>query len=65
MAVGGNWFLGWVVDDVVVKLSIGLVVGLVLGRLIAWLTFGRNLAHASPARVRAWWRSGSPSRSTG
>jgi sodium/hydrogen antiporter len=45
MAVGGNWFLGWVVDDLVVKLSIGLVVGLVLGRLIAWMTFGRNLQH--------------------
>jgi sodium/hydrogen antiporter len=42
MAAGGNWFLGWVVDDVVLKLSVGLVVGLVLGRVIAWLTFGRN-----------------------
>jgi NhaP-type Na+/H+ or K+/H+ antiporter len=42
MAVGGNWFLGWVVDDVVVKLSIGLLVGLVLGRFIGWLTFGRR-----------------------
>jgi NhaP-type Na+/H+ or K+/H+ antiporter len=42
MAVGGNWFLGWVVDDVIVKLSIGLVAGIVLGRLIGWLTFGRD-----------------------
>ena len=49
MAVGGNWFLGWVVDDVVVKLSIGLVVGVVLGRLIAWLTFGRD-SHDTLAR---------------
>jgi sodium/hydrogen antiporter len=45
MAVGGNWFLGWVVDDVVIKLSIGLVVGVVLGRFIAWLTFGRFSHH--------------------
>jgi sodium/hydrogen antiporter len=42
MAVGGDWFLGWVVDDVVVKLTIGLVAGIVLGRLIAWLTFRRR-----------------------
>ncbi len=40
MAAGGSWFLGWVVDDVVVKLSIGLIVGIVLGRVIARLTFG-------------------------
>jgi sodium/hydrogen antiporter len=46
IAVGGNWFLGWVLDDVVVKLSIGLVSGLVLGRLIGWLTFGRRSRYA-------------------
>ena len=45
MAVGGNWFLGWVLDDVILKLTIGLVVGVVLGRLIAWLTFGRRLRY--------------------
>jgi NhaP-type Na+/H+ or K+/H+ antiporter len=42
MAVGGNWFLGWVLEDVVLKLGVGLVAGLVLGRVVAWLTFGRN-----------------------
>jgi sodium/hydrogen antiporter len=46
IAVGGNWFLGWFLDDVVVKLSIGLVSGLVLGRLIGWLTFGRRSRYA-------------------
>ena len=39
MAVGGNWFAGWLVDDVIIKLTIGLVAGVVLGRVIAWLTF--------------------------
>ena len=42
MAVGGNWFAGWLVDDVVVKLSVGLVAGIVFGRVIAWLTFRRT-----------------------
>jgi sodium/hydrogen antiporter len=46
IAVGGNWFLGWFLDDVVLKLSIGLVSGLVLGRLIGWLTFGRRSRYA-------------------
>jgi NhaP-type Na+/H+ or K+/H+ antiporter len=49
IAVGGDWFAGWIVDDVVVKLSVGLAVGLVLGKVIARLTFRRNttLAFAS------------------
>ena len=42
MAVGGNWFMGWLVDDVVVKLTIGLVAGIVFGRVVAWLTFRRS-----------------------
>lgn len=42
MAVGGNWFVGWVVDDVVTKLAIGLVAGVVLGRIVGWLTFVRG-----------------------
>lgn len=46
MAVGGNWFVGWVVDDVVIKLSIGLVAGYVLGRGIARLTFRRGTSMA-------------------
>lgn len=40
MAAGGAWFAGWVVDDVLIKLTVGLVCGLVLGRLIAYLAFG-------------------------
>jgi len=46
VAVGGNWFVGWLVDDVIVKLSIGLVVGYVLGRVIGRFTFRRNSALA-------------------
>jgi sodium/hydrogen antiporter len=46
IAVGGNWFLGWLLEDVVIKLSVGLVSGLVLGRLIASLTFGRQSRYA-------------------
>ena len=42
IAVGGNWFVGWIIDDVVIKLSVGLVVGYLLGRVIARLTFRRN-----------------------
>lgn len=42
IAVGGNWFVGWIVYDVVVKLSVGLVAGYLLGRVIARLTFRRN-----------------------
>lgn len=40
LAAGGSWFVGWVVDDVIVKLSIGVVVGYVLGRVIGWAAFG-------------------------
>jgi sodium/hydrogen antiporter len=39
LAAGGSWLLGWVVEDVVVKLTVGLVAGWVLGRGIAWLAF--------------------------
>ncbi len=42
IAVGGNWFVGWLVDDVIVKLTIGLVAGVVFGRIVAWLTFRRS-----------------------
>lgn len=42
MAVGGNWFAGWLFDDVILKLTIGLVAGVVLGRVIARLTFARD-----------------------
>lgn len=40
LAAGGSWALGWVIDDVLVKLTMGLVVGLVLGRFVAYLAFG-------------------------
>jgi NhaP-type Na+/H+ or K+/H+ antiporter len=46
MAVGGNWFLGWAVEDVVVKLSVGLLSGVLLGRVVGRLTFGRNSQYA-------------------
>lgn len=39
-AGGGSWLLGWVVEDVVVKLTVGLVAGFVLGRTITYLVFG-------------------------
>ncbi|MCB1015982.1 MAG: cation:proton antiporter [Acidimicrobiales bacterium] len=39
VAAGGSWFAGWVVDDVVVRLTVGLVVGWALGRGIAYLAF--------------------------
>ncbi len=42
LAVGGNWFVGWFLQDVVLKLTVGLVAGLVLGRAIGWLSFGRQ-----------------------
>ena len=44
--MGGNWFVGWIVYDVGVKLSVGLISGYVLGRLIARLTFRRNASVA-------------------
>ncbi len=40
LAAGGAWFGGWLLDDVVLKLTIGLVSGLVLGRLVGYLAFG-------------------------
>lgn len=40
MAAGGSWFVGWVVEDVVVRLGVGLVTGVVLGWIIAYLSFG-------------------------
>jgi len=46
VTVGCDWFVGCVVDDVIVKLSIGLVVGCVLGRVIGRFTFRRNTALA-------------------
>lgn len=39
MAAGGSWLLGWVVEDVVVKLSVGVLAGWLLGRLVAHLAF--------------------------
>ena len=42
LAVGGNWFVGWFLEDVVLKLTVGLVCGLVLGRAVGWLSFGRQ-----------------------
>lgn len=41
MLAGGAWFGGWLLDDVVVKLSVGLVAGWVCGRIFAWLIFDR------------------------
>ncbi len=46
IAAGGGWFVGWLVDDVVAKLTIGTVVGLVLGRLIGWAMFTWRSRHA-------------------
>ncbi|MGK2947122.1 MAG: cation:proton antiporter [Acidimicrobiales bacterium] len=50
VAVGGSWFGGWVLDDVVLKLVIGLVVGIVGGRALSWITF-RAPASTSLARA--------------
>ena len=46
MAGGGSWLLGWVLEDVVVKLTVGLVAGFVLGRVVSYMTF------SLPARWR-------------
>ncbi|NNE12874.1 MAG: sodium:proton antiporter [Ilumatobacter sp.] len=51
LSAGGSWFLGWVVDDVVVKLAVGTVAGLLLGRLIGWAIFTRRSRFAL-ARTR-------------
>jgi NhaP-type Na+/H+ or K+/H+ antiporter len=39
LAIGGSWFGGWVLDDVLVKLAVGLLVGVVGGRCLAWVAF--------------------------
>ncbi|MEQ8440282.1 MAG: cation:proton antiporter [Ilumatobacter fluminis] len=39
IAAGGSWFVPWLLDDVLLKLSVGVVVGLVLGRLIGAAAF--------------------------
>jgi NhaP-type Na+/H+ or K+/H+ antiporter len=41
MLAGGAWFGGWLLDDVVVKLTVGLVAGWLCGRAFAWLIFRR------------------------
>lgn len=41
MLAGGAWFGGWLLDDVVVKLSVGTLAGWLCGRLFAWLIFVR------------------------
>ena len=51
IAAGGSWFVGWMVDDVVVKLTVGVVAGLVFGRLIGWAMFTRRSKYAL-ARTR-------------
>ncbi|MET0727360.1 MAG: cation:proton antiporter [Acidimicrobiales bacterium] len=45
-AAGGSWTLGWVVEDVVVKLAVGLLVGLLGGRALAWVAFRSSPATA-------------------
>lgn len=39
LLAGGAWFGGWLLDDVLIKLTSGLVVGIIAGRLLGWLTF--------------------------
>lgn len=41
MLAGGAWVGGWLLDDVLIKLSVGLVAGWVCGRLFAWLIFDK------------------------
>ncbi|MCO8126299.1 cation:proton antiporter [Acidimicrobiia bacterium EGI L10123] len=41
MLAGGAWFGGWLLDDVVVKLSVGTLAGWLCGRFFAWLIFVR------------------------
>jgi sodium/hydrogen antiporter len=38
---GGAWFGGWLLDDVIVKLSVGLAAGWICGRVFAWLIFDK------------------------
>lgn len=55
IAIGGSWFGGWLLDDVVLKLTVGLVSGWAFGRVIAWLAFRFRsqtaLAHTSEGFV--------------
>ena len=51
VSAGGSWFVGWVLDDVVVKLAVGLFAGVVLGRAISWAMFARRSRFAL-ARTR-------------
>jgi sodium/hydrogen antiporter len=39
IAAGGAWFGPWLLDDVIIKLTVGLVMGILLGRAVAWLAF--------------------------
>jgi NhaP-type Na+/H+ or K+/H+ antiporter len=41
MLAGGAWVGGWLLDDVVVKLSVGLVAGWLCGRAFSWLIFDK------------------------
>lgn len=41
MLAGGAWVGGWLLDDVVVKLSVGLLAGWLLGKVFAWLLLDR------------------------
>lgn len=36
---GGAWFGGWLLEDVVLKLTVGLAVGFAAGRVLGWLVF--------------------------
>ncbi|MAT06106.1 MAG: cation transporter [Acidimicrobiaceae bacterium] len=42
IAAGGSWFVPWLLDDVILKLTVGLVVGVVLGKLIGAAAFAPN-----------------------
>jgi sodium/hydrogen antiporter len=46
IAAGGSWFVGWVVEDVVVKLSVGVLAGWLLGLVVAHLAF--NVRSVTP-----------------
>ena len=41
MLAGGAWFGGWVLDDVVIKLTVGLIAGWACGRAFGYLLFTR------------------------
>ncbi|HSJ92160.1 MAG TPA: cation:proton antiporter [Ilumatobacter sp.] len=42
IAAGGSWFVPWVLDDVLLKLTVGFLVGLLLGRVVAAAAFARR-----------------------